>query len=74
MESKKHNKLVTVTNKQTHRYREQTSGYQGERAGQGQDRSGRVRGTVFPCGAGVKNPPANAGNVGLTPGSGRPLE
>ena len=29
VESKKHNKLVTITKKkQTHRYREQTSGYQ----------------------------------------------
>ena len=29
MESKKYNKLVNITkNKQTHRYREQTSGYQ----------------------------------------------
>ena len=25
----------------------------------------------FPCGSGVKNPPANAGDVGLIPGSGR---
>ena len=29
MESKKYNKLVNITNKkQTHRYKEQTSGYQ----------------------------------------------
>ena len=32
--------------KQTHRYREQTSGYQWERArGEGQDRGRRLRGT-----------------------------
>ena len=28
MESKKYNKLVNITKKKTHRYREQTSGYQ----------------------------------------------
>ena len=27
----------------------------------------------FPCGAVVKNLPANAGDMGLIPGSGRPL-
>ena len=32
MESKKYNKLVNITKKkQTHRYREQTSGYQWEK-------------------------------------------
>ena len=32
MESKKYNKLVNITKKkQTHRYREQTNGYQGKR-------------------------------------------
>ena len=25
----------------------------------------------FPCGSGVRNPPANAGDEGLIPGSGR---
>ena len=39
---KKYNKLVNITNeKQTHRYREQTSGYQL----QGQYKGGRVGGT-----------------------------
>ena len=27
--------------------------------------------TGFPCGSGVKNPPANAGDPGPIPGSGR---
>ena len=31
-------------------------------------------GASFPGGSGVKNPPANAGDRGLTPGSGRSLE
>ena len=44
MESKKHNKLVKKTKKkQTHRYREQTSGYQwGEGRGEGQYRGKKV--------------------------------
>ena len=47
MESKKYNKLVNVTKqKQTHRYREQTSGYQWEDGREeGQDRGGGVRST-----------------------------
>ena len=45
MQSKKYNKLVNITkNKQTHRYREQTSGYQwGEGRGEGQYRGREVR-------------------------------
>ena len=40
VESKKYNKLVNKTKKkQTHRYREQTSGYQW-----GEGRGGRIRG------------------------------
>ena len=37
MESKKYNKLVSITEKQIHRYREQNSGYQwgGERGNKG---------------------------------------
>ena len=36
MESKKYNKLVNITKKQTHRYREQCSGYQwGDEKGRG---------------------------------------
>ena len=47
MESKKYNKLVNITKKkQTHRYREQTSGYPwGERGGQ--NRSGGVGGLNY---------------------------
>ena len=49
MESKKYNKLVNVTKKnQTHRYREQTSGYQwGEGRGEGQNRGRELRGTNY---------------------------
>ena len=49
MESKKYNKLVNMTKKkQTHRYREQTSGYQwGEERGEGQYRGRGVKGTNF---------------------------
>ena len=49
MESKKHNKLVNITQKkQTHRYREQTSGYQwGEGSGEGQYRHRGLRGTNY---------------------------
>ena len=35
MESKKYNKLVNITEKQIHRYREQTSGYQWRENGGG---------------------------------------
>ena len=47
VESKKYNKLVNITKKkQTHRYREQTSGYQwGERSGEGKGRGRGLRGT-----------------------------
>ena len=48
MESeKKYNKPVNITKeKQTHRYREQTNGYQwGEGSGEEQDRGRRLRGT-----------------------------
>ena len=47
MESKNYNKLVSITKKkQTHKYREQTSGYQrGEGRGEGQYRDRGVRGT-----------------------------
>ena len=45
----KHNKLVNKTKgKQTHRHREQTSGYQwGEGGGKGHDRGRRLRGTNY---------------------------
>ena len=48
MESKKYNILVNITKKkQTHRYREQISGYQwGEGEGVGQDRGKGSRGTT----------------------------
>ena len=46
-ESKKCNKLVNVTKKkQTHRYTEQTSGYQGGR-GEEQYRGGELKGTNY---------------------------
>ena len=43
VESEKYNKLVNITKKkQTHRYREQTSGYQwGEGRGEGKYKGGR---------------------------------
>ena len=46
MESKKYDKLVNITKKkQTHKYREQTTGYQwGEGRGEEQYRGGGVRG------------------------------
>ena len=49
MESKKYNKLVNITKKKkTHRYREQTCGYQwGERRGEGQHRSRGLRGINY---------------------------
>ena len=49
MESKKYNKLVNITKKkQTHRYREQTGGYQwGEGRGEGQYRGRGLRGTNY---------------------------
>ena len=49
MESKKYNKLVNITKKkQTHRYREQTSGYEwGEGRREGQHKVRRVRGTNY---------------------------
>ena len=49
MESKKYNKLVIVTEKkQTHRYREQTSGYQwGKGRGEGEYRGRGVIGTNY---------------------------
>ena len=48
MESEKHNKLVNMTKKQSHRYREQTSGYQrGEGREEGQHRGRGVRGTNY---------------------------
>ena len=49
MDSKKYNKLVNITKKkQTHRYREQTSGYQwGEGRGERQDRGRGLRGTNY---------------------------
>ena len=45
----KPNKLVNIPKqKQTHRYREQTSGYQcGEGPGEGQDRGRGLRGTNY---------------------------
>ena len=50
MESeKKYNKPVNITKeKQTHRYREQTNGYQwGEGSGEEQDRGRGLRGTNY---------------------------
>ena len=48
MESKKENKLVNIKKKQTHRYTEQTNGYQWrEGRGEGQDRSRGLRGTNY---------------------------
>ena len=49
MESKKYNKLVNITKKkQTHRYREQTSGYRwGEGRGERQCRGRGLRGTNY---------------------------
>ena len=46
---KKYNKLENIIKKmQTHRYREQTSGYQwGEGVGGGQDRGWGLRGTNY---------------------------
>ena len=41
-------KLASVTEKQTHRYREQTRGYHwGEGIGKGQDRGRELRGTNY---------------------------
>ena len=48
MESKKYNILVNITKKQTHRYREQTSGYHwGDGRGQGQHRDRGLRGINY---------------------------
>ena len=49
LSQKKYNKLVNITKKkQTHRYREQTSGYQwGEGRGERQDRGRGLRGTNY---------------------------
>ena len=45
MESEKYNKLVNITKKQTHRYREQTSGYLwGEERGSGNIGVGEKKG------------------------------
>ena len=49
VESKKYNKLMNLTKKkQTHKYREQTSGYQrGERRGKGQYKAKGLRSTNY---------------------------
>ena len=50
MESKTYNKLMNITKEQTHRYREQTSGYQqgkGKGKGEGQYRGRELRGTKY---------------------------
>ena len=49
MESKKYNKLANITKKkQTHRYREQASGYQwGEARGKGQYRGRGLKGINY---------------------------
>ena len=49
MESKKYNKLANITKKrQTHKYREETSGYKwGEGMGDGQYRGRGLRGTNY---------------------------
>ena len=64
MESKKLNKLVNITKKtQTHRYKEQTSGYQwGEGRGEGQYRGRGVRGTIM-CKITYKDILYNMGNI-----------
>ena len=54
MESKKYNKLVNITKKrQTHRYREQTSGYQwggeGQYKGEGVGGIGYKKGSRMYC-------------------------
>ena len=71
MESKRHNKLVNIIDKQTYRYREQTSGYQWEKGRGGQDRSRRVRGTGFPGGAGGEEPTCQCRRCAFDSGSGR---
>ena len=66
--------------KQTHRCREQTSGYQWGLDGRGnigvqewevQTIVFKIGSRDFPGGAVVKNPPANAGDTGSSPGPGR---
>ena len=49
MEHKKQNKQINITKqKQTHRYREQTTGYPwGERGGEGQDRGRGLKDTNY---------------------------
>ena len=45
---KKYNKLVTITKKENHRYREQTNGYQwGKGMGEEQYQGGEIRGTNY---------------------------
>ena len=61
MESKKCNELVNTTKKeQTHRYIEQTSGYQ---SGEGQYRGGGVGGTNYRVQDRLKNVLYNTGNM-----------
>ena len=48
MESKKYNKVVNIIKRQTHRYKEQVSGYQWcEERREGQDRGRGLRGTNY---------------------------
>ena len=65
MESKKYIKVVTITKKkQSHRYREQTSGYQwGEGRGEGQYRVGGLRGTNYWYKISYKDILYNTGNI-----------
>ena len=42
-----------------------------KRAWQKNKNKNKERNRAFPCGAVVKNPPANAGDMGLSPGLGR---
>ena len=45
---------------------------EGVTAGKHWNKSLKTNGRDFPGGAVVKNPPANAGDMGLSPGPGRP--
>ena len=64
VESKKYNKLVNITKKQTHRYREQTSGYQcGEGTGEGQYGDGGWEVQIIRYRTGCRDVLCSPGNV-----------
>ena len=64
MESKKYNKLANIKKKLTHRYREQTSGYQwGEGSGEGQYSGRGLRGINFRYKISYKDILYNKGNI-----------